>query len=112
MDQEQRNLLSLRHLPACLSQQESAWYLGYKTHDIRILVAAGLLRPLGHPNQSSIKYFAAVELERCRQDIKWLGRATDAIYKAWRLKNGTETISRNKSEPTSTNAPVTGLQNN
>lgn len=112
MDQEQRNLLSLRHLPACLSQQESAWYLGYKIHDIRILVAAGLLRPLGHPNHSSIKYFAAVELEKCRQDIKWLGRATDAIYKAWRLKNGTETVSRNKPGTTHTDSDGPELQNN
>lgn len=76
--------------PACLSQQQSAWYLGYKLHNIRILVAAGLLRPLGRPNQTCIKYFALVQLEECRRDAKWLSRATDAIYKAWRLKNGTD----------------------
>jgi len=112
MDQEQRYFLSLRHLPACLSQQESAWYLGYKTHDIRILVAAGLLRPLGHPNQTSVKYFAVVELEKCRQDVKWLARATDAIYKAWRLKNGTEIISARKPiDPPSESSSV-GLHNN
>lgn len=112
MDQEQRYFLSLRHLPACLSQQETAWYLGYKTHDIRILVAADLLRPLGHPHLSSIKYFAGIEVEKCRQDVKWLGRATDAIYKAWRLKNGTDTSSRNPSEPRPKDDPDTGLQNN
>ena len=48
----------------------------------------GLLKPLGKPVQNSVKYFATADLEGLRQDVRWLGRATDAVQARWRRKNG------------------------
>ena len=81
--------LNLPILPARLTVEQAAGLLGFQPHDLPILVGAGLLRPLGRPSPNSIKYFATVELEALRQDIKWLARATDAIQSRWRRKNGT-----------------------
>jgi hypothetical protein len=46
-----------------LNPEEAAVFLGLCSHDIPILVAHGLLKPLGNPVQSSVKYFATVVLE-------------------------------------------------
>jgi hypothetical protein len=53
--------------------------LGFAAHDIPVLVANGLLKPLGHPGDSAVKFFALAAVEPLRSDVKWLGRATDAI---------------------------------
>ncbi len=87
MDPDQRQFLSLIVLPARLSQQEAAWYLGFQLHDISGLVNAGMLHPLGHPKPNSIKYFALADLERLRADVKRLSRGTDAVQVGWQRKN-------------------------
>lgn len=56
-------------------------------HDIRTLVAAGLLKPLGHPEQQNTKYFAWVDIQAKARDAAWLSKATDAIYGKWEEKN-------------------------
>lgn len=88
MNQEKKDFLILQKPPARLNAQEAAWYLGFATHDIPILVAAGLLKPLGHPPRASTKYFASATLEQLRSDLKWLARASDAIVRHWQKKNG------------------------
>lgn len=90
MDPEQKQLLTLSLLPARLNVEQTAHFLAFQKHDIRVLVAAGLLRPLGRPKPNSTKYFATVELEALRRDIKWLAKATDAVQSRWRRKNGSE----------------------
>jgi hypothetical protein len=62
MNNEPRELLNLRNLPARLEIQETGWYLGFAPHAIPILIGAGLLKPLGHPPRNGVKYFAAVTL--------------------------------------------------
>ena len=52
-----------------------------------MLVAAGLLKPLGHPARNSTKFFATETLEQFRRDEKWLARASDAISAYWRERN-------------------------
>jgi hypothetical protein len=52
-----------------------------------MLVAAGLLKPLGHPPRNSTKFFATETLEQLRRDEKWLARASDAICAYWRESN-------------------------
>jgi hypothetical protein len=42
---------------------------------------------LGHPEASTIKYFASVEIEALRTDAKWLAKASDALRYKWKLKN-------------------------
>src|SRR5207253_5555755 len=46
-----------------------------------------LLKPLGHPAASTIKYFASIEIQALRNDPKWLAKATDALRHKWKLKN-------------------------
>jgi len=79
-------------MPARLDAEQAAWYLGFQPHDIPVLIAADLLRPLGRPQHNAVKYFAAVELESLRSDSKWLGKATDAVQSRWRRKNRTQPV--------------------
>lgn len=87
MNPERAQFLNLQRPPARLSMEEAAWYLGFLPHEIPVLMASRLLKPLGSPAVNGGKYFAAVELDRCRADATWLARASDAIVKHWRLKN-------------------------
>lgn len=80
--------LALPLLPARLNALETAWFLGFQLHEISILVAADLLKPLGHPASNSARFFSTETLTALRNDEKWLGKATDAISAHWRRKNG------------------------
>lgn len=100
MDPQREKFLNLRTLPARLNAEEAAWYLGFAPHDIPVLVSKGLLKPLGHPPDHSVKYFAAIALTEFKSDAKWLARATDTMIQHWRGKNArkSETLSRNVRE--------------
>ena len=87
MNPQREQFLKLAAAPARLNAEETAWYLGFSPHEIPILVAKGLLKPLGHPPASGTKYFAATTLEELRGDVKWLARASDAIVEYWKFKN-------------------------
>jgi hypothetical protein len=87
MNQAKTEFLSLVTPPARLGINETAWLLGFNEHDIPVLVAAGLLKPLGRPASSGSKYFATVELQTLRNDTRWLAKASDAIVNHWRAKN-------------------------
>ncbi len=87
MNQGRKELLSLVTLPARLGITEAAWLLGFAENDITVLVAAGLLKPLGRPPASGSKFFATVELQELRGDTRWLAKASDAIVNHWRAKN-------------------------
>ena len=89
MNSEQLQLLNLAVLPARLSAEQAAHLLGFQAHELSVLLAAKLLRPLGRPAANSAKYFATVELEQLRHDLKWLAKATDAVQTRWRQKNRT-----------------------
>ena len=89
MNPEQHQLLTLAVLPARLNVAHTAHFLGFQSHELTALMAAGLLRPLGRPAANSPKYFAIVELEELRRDTKWLAKATDAVQNRWRQKNHT-----------------------
>lgn len=87
MNHEQREFLNLVNLPARLSLTEAAWFLGFKEHDIPVLVAAGLLKPLGHPPASGSKFFATAALQTLRTNVRWLTKASDATVGYWKRKN-------------------------
>lgn len=91
MQQDKEKFLNLKLLPARLTAEEAGWYLGFASHDIPILVANGLLKPLGHPADNSVKFFALGTLESLRTDIRWLTRATDTMFDHWRKKNARKT---------------------
>ena len=84
---ERERFLNLRHLPARMTIEEVAAYFRMSPHDIPILVASGLLKPLGDPVQSSVKYFARVVLEELSANVEWLHQATAAIQGHWTMKN-------------------------
>jgi hypothetical protein len=87
MDAQREKFLNLKTPPARLNAEEAAWYLGFAAHDIPVLVSHGLLKPLGHPGDQSVKFFALVTLAELRSDPKWLSRATDTMLQHWRGKN-------------------------
>ena len=87
MNSQRLQFLSLRNLPARLTTEEASWLLGFNPHDIPILVAAGLLKPLGQPAQNAVKYFAAVTICELKQDVHWQSRASKEIMHYWRKRN-------------------------
>ena len=89
----QTEFLSWKIAPARLNATQTAWFLGFEIHQIPILVAAGLLKPLGHPPRNGIKFFATETLEQLRRDEKWLARASDAICAYWRQSNARKAAS-------------------
>ena len=84
---ERERFLNLRHFPARMTIEEVAAFFRMSPHDIPILVADGLLKPLGDPVQSSVKYFATAVLEELAQNVDWLHQATAALQGHWAMKN-------------------------
>ena len=74
-------------LPARLTVTETSILLGFSEHDIRVLVAASLLKPLGDPAKNAPKYFAAAQVQECAADIAWLSKATKTVAKHWKTRN-------------------------
>jgi len=88
MHQDTERFLNLKTPPGRLTAEQTAWFLGFSAHEIPVLIAKGLLKPLGHPAHNGQKYFLAKTLEELRRDEKWFGKASDAIVEYWRYKNG------------------------
>jgi hypothetical protein len=82
-----RDVLNLRRLPARLTVQQTAALLNCGDHDIPVLVARGLLRPLGHPPPNVVKYFAPTEVLELAGDSDRVGQICDTLHDQWREKN-------------------------
>lgn len=91
MNSQREQFLNLKVTPARLTAEEAAWYLGFQAHEIPILVAKGLLKPLGRPPINGVKYFSTAALADLHRDVKWLTRASDVIVERWRDKNARKT---------------------
>ena len=87
MNTAQTEFLSWKLPPARLNATQAAWFLGFEPHETTILIAAGCLKPLGHPARNATKFFATETLEQLRRDEKWLAKASDAIWGYWRERN-------------------------
>jgi hypothetical protein len=74
-------------LPARLTAEQAAWVLNCQPHDVPVLVAARLLKPLGNPSPYNVKFFAASELLDQIQDRTWLAKVTNALNLHWQKKN-------------------------
>ena len=91
------DFLNLKTYPARLYAEQAATYLGFKSHDIPVLIEAGLLKPLGGSCAAQmVKYFATAELEKLRRNTQWLSRATDAVRRHWERKNARRSKGRNE----------------
>jgi len=87
MNQDIEKFLNLKNPPGRLTKEQAAWFLGFTPDEITILMASGVLKPLGHPASNGQKYFLAAALEDLRRDEKWYGKASVAIVEYWRYKN-------------------------
>ena len=88
MKEEQHQFLRLLgQLPARLTAEQAAWVLNCQTHDVPILMAARLLKPLGNPRANGIKIFATAELLELAKDKAWLVKVTNAVNQHWQKNN-------------------------
>lgn len=87
MNARDEQFLNLKTLPGRVRMEEAALLLGFSTHEIPILVSNGLIKPLGHPPVTGVKYFSIVALEELRRDEKWLAKASDCIVQYWQDVN-------------------------
>lgn len=78
--------------PARLMPEDVAKRLGFATHDIPVLVAKKLLKPLAKPVASATKYFATSDIRNLANDVSWLNKATQAVYDYWKEKNARKTV--------------------
>ena len=86
-DEQHQFLRLLGRLPARLTAEQAAWVLNCQTHDVPILVAARLLKPLGNPAANAIKFFATSELLELAKNKTWLIKVTNAVNHHWQKNN-------------------------
>jgi hypothetical protein len=89
-DDQHKFLTLLGQLPARLTVEEVAWVLNCQPHDVPVLVASRLLKPLGNPPPNGIKYFATADLLELMKDRPWLARMTNAMCQHWQRKNASK----------------------
>jgi hypothetical protein len=95
MKEEQHQFLRLLgQLPARLTAEQAAWVINCQPHDVPILVAARLLKPLGNPAANGIKFFAASELLELVKDRAWLVKVTNAVNQHWQRNNASKKTAR------------------
>jgi hypothetical protein len=88
MREEQHQFLRLlNQLPARLTAEQAAWVLNCQPHDVPVLVAARLLKPLGNPSPYNVKFFAASELLEQVKDRTWLAKVTNALNQHLQKRN-------------------------
>ena len=101
MNEAQNQFLRLLgQLPARLTAEQAAWVLNCQPHDVPVLVAARLLKPLGNPPANSVKFFATLELLEQVRDLIWLAKVTNVLNQHWQKRNAAKK-----------NCPVNGSQN-
>jgi hypothetical protein len=99
MNEDQQRFLSLAgQLPARLTAEQAARVLGCQCHDIAILVASRLLKPLGSPPPNGVKYFARADLLETAKDKAWLVKMTVAINWHWQMQNAKKCRSLNPTQ--------------
>jgi hypothetical protein len=88
MKDEQHQFLALvGRAPARLTVEQTAWVLGCQPHDVPILVASRLLKPLGNPPANGIKYFGTVDVLELVKDRSWLVKITNSVNQHWHRQN-------------------------
>jgi hypothetical protein len=88
MKEEQHQFLVLvGRAPARLTVEQAAWVLGCQAHDVPILIASRLLKPLGNPPQNGIKFFSLAEVTEMAKDRAWLAKMTQTISQHWHKRN-------------------------
>ena len=91
-EDQQRFLALLGQPPARLTVEQAAWVLNCQPHDIPVLVATRLVRPLGHPAANATKYFATREVLELAHDRSWLAKITSTVSEHWKSKNARKAV--------------------
>lgn len=86
-DDQYRFLTLLGQAPARLTSEQAAWAINCQPHDVPVLVAARLLKPLGNPPPNAVKYFATSDVLELSSDRTWLSKVTNALNQYWQHKN-------------------------
>lgn len=75
MNQEMERFLNLVNLPARLTAEQAAGLLGFSPHEIPVLMAKGVLKPLGHPAPNAPKYFLTEAMKEVAagREMVWQG---------------------------------------
>jgi len=90
-EEQHRFLTLLGQPPARLTAEQVAWVINCQPHDVPVLVAARLLKPLGNPPPNGIKFFATLELLELAKDRAWLSKVTNVVNEHWRKQNAQRT---------------------
>ncbi|HEX3628086.1 MAG TPA: hypothetical protein VH280_21960 [Verrucomicrobiae bacterium] len=94
MNSQDEQFLNLKTFPARVRVEEAALLLGFSVHEIPILMAHGMMKPLGHPPLTGVKFFSVASLEELRRDERWLAKASDCIVEYWRDRNEKKNAAR------------------
>ena len=86
-DEQHRFLMLSGQLPARLTMEQTAWMLNCQPHDIPVLMAARLLKPLGNPTPTGSKFFATADIIEISKDRAWLVKMTNSTIQHWQRKN-------------------------
>jgi hypothetical protein len=81
---QHRFLTLLGLVPARLTAEQVPWILNCQSHDLPILVSAGLLKPLRNAPRNSVKYFAALDVLKLVKDRTCLAKVTNTVNELWR----------------------------
>jgi len=84
---KREEFLSLRHWPALLDAEETAWALGISYYYIAVLAAAGLLKPAGRPRQNGRKFYCREYVLELAKDQNWLNRAAMCMANSNTFRN-------------------------
>jgi hypothetical protein len=86
-EDQHRFLTLLGQLPARLTAEQAAWMLNCQAHDVPILVATRLLKPLGNPPLNGVKFFSTADVLELSRDRAWLVKMTNAVCQHWQRQN-------------------------
>jgi hypothetical protein len=97
---------SLEEYRAFMTKEKVAEALGIGTHNIPVLVRAGLLKPKGNPQKYCVKKFSRFSLARNMTDEAWLDKVAAAIHRHWRNKNARKRAKLAKANGSQNSAPA------
>jgi hypothetical protein len=106
--EEKWKFLQLLHLPGRLTTEEAGWLLGFSEAEISILIAKGLLEPLGAPKPNSKKMLATCLLLQAKDNPKLLHKCTIIIHKY--IEDRNKGIGGNTSKESLARSPKSNFQ--
>lgn len=92
MNNEHREFLNLRRLPASVDAEQTAILLGINEGSVAILVHKLFLKPLGKNLAANApKWFSSATIEALARNPEEMSRMHHLISSYWRIRNGTPT---------------------